>query len=207
MKNTTNVVLHRPARSVFLNQKKMKKALVIIVACIVMVASRKADAQYSNRVNMVLLAGYSLPLARMSDYYDGGFQSNLKTVYSISKRSSDIRIGIVANTGYYRFGGKIWYDLYSGNTYKSTSFGVIPLHAGLRFDFGHTKSMPYGVYCSQDFGLTYVDGPTGGSRYGHTFEIGGLISRFDMAMAFHTWKGSTGNNFRYFTFSLGIVLF
>ncbi len=185
------------------------KKLIVIICILGLINCTDATGQYS-RMNLVLDCGYSLPLASMRTYYNGGFEFNMKTITSLSKRRSDLRVSVVTNVGYYMFGGKSYfgYDSHGYFTeFRSSSFAVIPIHAGLRVDVGHTKESPIGMYMSQDFGLTYVDGPTGGSRYGHSFVLGCLLGRFDMEMAFHAWKRSNGNNFRYFTLGMGVVIF
>ena len=188
----------------------MRYLLILLISFLF---STTVSGQYSSRVNAFMQTGYSLPMPRdahMDNYYTGGYNMELHIVSSFSKRSSDARLSLLINSGLNWFGGKTWwgYDSQGYFTeYRSQSIFVVPVHAGLRLDFGNTRSYGSGLYVSQDFGLTYIDGPTGGSRYGHTFNIGSILNRFDVGFGFNTWKGSTGNKFHFIAFRMGYMIF
>ena len=172
-----------------------------------------ASAQYTNKVNAFVQSGYTVPYAsgaNMSQYYHGGFATEMHIVASLSKRKSDARFSFLFNTGYNYFGGRTWedYDSY-GNLvlYKSDPIMVLPVHAGLRLDIGNVPKMKNALYMSQDWGYTFIEGPKGGTRFGHTFNLGFLARRFDMVWGINTWKGSTGNKFHYFSFRMGYMIF
>ena len=171
-----------------------------------------AYGQYANKTNGFIQVGVAVPYSHMGDYYKPGFCTEFHVVHSLSKRNSDARLGLLLNTGLGRFGGQSsWVPGNNGNLIelKADPINVIPLHAGLRLDMGgiDTKDGKKGLYLSQDFGITYIDGPTGGTRYGHTFNIGCVFKRFDIDFGFDTWRGSTGNKFHYVAFKLGYMIF
>ena len=169
-------------------------------------------AQYANKTNGFIQVGVAVPYSQMGDYYNAGFCTEFHVVHSLSKRKSDARVGLLFNTGLGRFGGQSrWVPGNNGNLIelKADPINVIPLHAGLRLDIGgiDTKDGKKGIYLSQDFGITYIDGPTGGTRYGHTFNFGTVFKRIDIGVGFDTWKGSTGTKFHFVTFKLGYMIF
>lgn len=188
----------------------MKRLFVIACIAAFIFQGGDASAQYKSRVNLSIQSGYALPYASFGDYYDGGFGCEMHVVASLSKRKSPIRLSLLGNTGIYHFAGKhYWaFDQYGNfNEYQSKGFNNSFVHGGVRFDFGNTREIPFGVYLSQDFGTNFLSGSTGGSRYGHTFNMGFLAGRFDMAIGMDAWKRSVGGNFRFFTFRVGVVLF
>ena len=183
------------------NLTKMKK-ITFFICCILFAAN-----SFAQRNSVFLQGGYALPLGTFSDYWKGGPGAELQLMHSFS-REPILRFSVLANTGIYQFGGKEYYA-YSNGTYtsfKTSSISYIPVHAGLRFDMGGTKEIPLGFYISQDVGITFVSGTTGGSRYGNCLNGGFLINRLDLAMGYDSWKTSVGTKYHFFTARIGIRL-
>ena len=184
----------------------MKKCAVITGMLVMLFVLRTSARHEYSPVNMYVQATVQFPVGSMYDYYGFGPGYNVHLVASISKRKSLVRLSALLNTGYYSFSGQDWWDAnYNEHTYDGV--GMVPLHAGLRFDLGNTKDVPVGLYMSQEFGPTFIRGGNGGTRYGHSFNMGFIIWKFDFSGGYEKIKRSTGSNFGFLTFGFGFMLF
>jgi hypothetical protein len=193
-------------------EKCMKKWLgYLCVTASVLIAQLHANGQYKSATNIFVQAGFALPMpggANMANYYRTGWGGEVHMVTSLSKRTKLTRFSFLAKSGVFGFGGKSWWGFGNNGTYneyKSDPITVIPLHGGLRWEFGNTKESPIGFYIAQDWGLTYIAGPTRGARYGHTLNLGFILGRLDLAMGYDVWKSSSGVKYDYFTLRTGVM--
>lgn len=173
----------------------MKK--IFFVICFLIFGITETQAQFK-MPTVYLQASFALPTGYMSDYYNLGLGADMQFMLPL-KKGGFTKISLLGNTGYYTFGGKTRYD-WLGNEVKADRIGYIPLHGGFRLDFSPDI---VGAYVSYAYGITYIDGPTGGSRMGHDVNIGMWIQRVDLAIGFYRWTGSEGDKFKFVTFKIG----